>query len=97
MSITTDKLVCGKQVFDGYVRAAKLRAHNDEYVKSDIGVLWAAEKLESLEAKVEALTLRINEAMEVYAGMEGINPPSSEATYLLRIIEQMYKALLEQK
>lgn len=37
---------------------------------------------------------RIHEACEIYAGMEGCPLQTSEAKYLMKIIRDMYKALV---
>ena len=47
-----------------------------------------------LDDQIDELEKRIHEACEVYAGMEGFEPETAPEAYCLRIIEQMYKALL---
>ena len=47
-----------------------------------------------LRRELVEMELRIHEACEVYAGMEGFIPVHAETGYVLQTIEQMYKELL---
>ena len=50
---------------------------------------------EKLKARIKELEKRIHESCEVYIGMEGFKPRNAEAAYVLKVIDQMYNALLE--
>jgi hypothetical protein len=51
MSITTDKLVSGLKHFDSVVFHAADRANWDRHTASDVGVLWAKDRIKELEAE----------------------------------------------
>jgi len=53
MSITTDKMTIGASAWDSRVKFAHQRAEEDEHVTSDVGVLWAADKMADLEKAME--------------------------------------------
>ena len=53
--------------------------------------------LNELIQENDELRSRNHEAREIYTGMEGFVPETAPEGYCLRIIEQMYKALLEQE
>ena len=58
----------------------------------------AAEKAwEHQQERIAELEQRIHEACEVYAGMEGFIPETAPEAYCLRVIEQMYQALVQEK
>ena len=48
------------------------------------------------KAQLTELRANVHEACEVYAGMEGFIPETAPEGYCLRIIEQMYKALVQE-
>ena len=50
-----------------------------------------------LAPELAELRERIHEACEVYAGMEGFIPETAPEAYCLRVIEQMYQALVQEK
>ena len=54
-------------------------------------------RIRQLEDENTKLREAVHEAQEIYAGMEGFIPRNAEAAYTLRVIEQMYKALLLQE
>lgn len=55
MGIDTDKLTVGKSVFESSIKHASKRAETDEHVTSDIGILWAADRIAELEAWKQAI------------------------------------------
>ena len=54
-------------------------------------------KFAAMEQQLADLQTSVHEACEVYAGMEGFIPRNAEAAYTLRVIEQMYKALITEE
>lgn len=55
----------------------------------------AMKELVTLRQQLAELREAVHEAQEIYAGMEGFIPRNARAAYTLRVIEQMYKALLQ--
>jgi len=51
MGIETDKLCYGEFIWDAAVKNAGKRLADDEYTEADIGYLFAAGKISSLEAE----------------------------------------------
>lgn len=52
MGVITDKLTVGNRVFASSVKIASQRADIDNHKTSDIGVLWAADRIAELEAEL---------------------------------------------
>lgn len=57
----------------------------------------AEKRVAELESQVNALCDSRHEVMEIYAGMEGFIPETDPEAYALKVIEQIYKALLQDK
>ena len=72
---------------------AELEGENEE-IQHSLDCMVAATW--ELQKGYNALREAAHEAQEIYAGMEGFIPRNAEAAYTIRIIEQMYKALLQE-
>ena len=55
MSITTDKYVYGWNSWEALSKNAEDRACDDSYTSDDVGILWAKDRTNQLEAQVAEL------------------------------------------
>ena len=55
MSITTDKLVYGWDSWEALSKNAADRACDDSYTSDDVGILWAKDRTNQLDAQVAEL------------------------------------------
>ena len=64
MSITTDKSVYGWNSWEALSKNAEDRACDDSYTSDDVGILWAKDRTNQLEAQVAELRTLAQEVVD---------------------------------
>jgi len=64
---------CGESIWDSVVRFARERVRNEEEVTSDLGKVWAAERIAELEKQLQIDTLNPNRRTHIIELQERIN------------------------